>query len=108
MHAMDDILLDILKEDPTLSPDDITADLIAAVMSGVSPKEALSRERASQGSKSSAAAQNSEESKDGGGLESTEDRRARGEAEVTSAAVDMLKARDVVNELSMQIESVEK
>ena len=40
--------------------------------------------------------------------ESKEDRQARGKAECTSAAVQMLNARNVVDELQLQIQQMEK
>ena len=92
---MDEILRKLMAEDPNFNPDDLTPEMVFSLMGipGLMP-ELPEDEEERQSSEEDFYQKIVDE-------RTAEEKQARGKAEISSAAVDVLTARNVVDELSL-------
>lgn len=104
---MDEVLHKLMADDPNFNPDDLTPEMLVSLMGIPGFTQEL------PGDKDEDELQMQENSEEDFyqkivDKRTAEEKEARGKAEVTSAAIDVLTARNVVDELSLQIASVEQ
>ena len=94
------MLIKILDEYPGINPDDLTADMINSFLAKEAGQETDTTAESSIVEQAS--------HKDAVIVETAENKKVRGKAECTSAAVEMFNARQLMEELTLQIAQVEE
>ena len=119
LTSIDEVLLQILADNPGMGPDDLTDDILQEyMMRGASKAAAIEevKEEAKQEQTLKTAIDDMTPSlrpkpfPEEAAIfhETDESRRARAKAECTSAAVEVFKARNIIDELMLQIVQVEQ
>jgi hypothetical protein len=97
---MDEVLHKLMADDPNFNPDDLTPEMLVSLMGIPGFTQELPGDEDEDELKMQ---ENSEEDfyQKIVDKRTAEEKEARGKAEVTSAAIDVLTARNVVDELSL-------